>query len=336
MRGWWCALACGVALFASALSQAQSARDKPGTSGSGGRQQATTYVAKVGSAGSTGLYHSAGSAMCDLVNAAQSRVRCEVESTTGTLVNLNSLRAGELEFAFAQADWIAFAMRGTGPFAGNGPFNEVRSAFSLHTEALTLVLRPDLEVSRVDELRLRSLNVGPIGSGSRATFDAWLSAQQQSRADFSKLTSDPLNGLAGALCSGATDAFWLVIGHPALAVREGFEGCAVRIQPLFGPAVDRFLRQQPTYRPIEIPANSYRGQAQAVRTIGTPAVIVTHTRVADDVVYALVRAVFERLSALREAHPALAHLDPREMATNGIVAPIHPGALRYFRERGWM
>jgi uncharacterized protein len=321
-------------LLLVALGQAQSTRDT--SSGAGRPISPSTFVAKVGSAGSTGLYHSAGNVLCDLVNASQQRVRCEVEATTGTLVNLSSLRAGELEFAFAQSDWISYAMRGSGPFRGHGAFADVRSVFSLHMEALTIVVRPDSDLTRVDDLRARSVNVGPIGSGSRATFEAWLAAQQQTRADFAKLSSGPINELAGALCSGGLDAYWLVIGHPAPALQEGVDLCGLRILPLTGPAVERFVRRQPQYRPMDIPGNAYRGQTQPVPTVGVEAVFVSHTRVPDDVVYALVRSVFERLSALRQAHPALAGLDPREMATRGVAAPIHPGALRYYRERGWM
>lgn len=335
LRNWPWALVMCIALCVAPV-HAQSTRERLGQGGPGRVAPVETYVAKLGSAGSTGLYHSVGTVLCGLVNGAQTRVRCEVEPTTGTLVNLNSLRAGELEFAFAQADWIGYALRGAGPFKGNGPFADVRSVFSLHTEAVTVVMRPDLDSARVDDLRQRSLSVGPIGSGSRATFEAWLAAHQQTRGDFPKLAPGGLTELAGSLCGSRIDAYWLVIGHPAPALQEGFDTCALKIMPLTGAAVEQFLQRQPHFRSVEIAANTYRGQAQPVQTIGTPAVLVSHTRVPDDVVYALVRSAFERLAALRQAHPALVNLDPREMATRGIVAPIHPGALRYFRERGWM
>lgn len=291
----------------------------------------------IGTGGFSGVYEAAGAAICRLVMLDQPRhgIGCTARPTLGSIVNLAALRGGDLDFGLAQSDTQDAALRGRGAFEAAGPDATLRAVFSLHAEPFTVVARREAGVRGLDDLRGKRLSIGGPGSGTRATFDELLRALGGTPADYAMLAELHTEEQGPALCDNRIDAFFYGVGHPSATVLDAVASCGARLVPLKGPAIERLLAQAPYYRATTIAGGLYRGHPDATPTFGAVAVLVTSSRVPEDTVYELVRSVFAHLNRLRRLHPALGTLDPRAMVRDGITAPLHPGALRYFREQGW-
>ena len=283
-----------------------------------------------------GVTFAAGGALCNLVNRERARhgLRCLVESTGGSADNLDRLRRGEVDFALVQSDWQYLAVReGTGP--DGTPFEDLRAIFSLHAQAVTVVANPQAGIERIEDLKGRRVNLGPVGSGIRKVGEALIGALGWRRGDFETLAELGVDAQVEALCNGRIDAFILPVSHPNGAVAAATGACGAVFVEVSGPAVERLIAEWPFYAPARIPARAYGGGAEAVPTYGTRATLVTTGSVPADVVYELVKAALARLEELTAQHAALAGLDARQMIAAGNSAPFHEGALRYYRERGW-
>ena len=296
-----------------------------------------TFVT-VGTGGITGVYYPTGGAVCRQVN--QHRqvhgLRCSVESTDGSLFNLRAIRAGDLDLGLAQSDWQFHAWRGTGAFEVDGPFPELRALFSLHAEPLTVLARADSGIHGLSDLRGRRLNIGNRGSGQRATTLVLLQALGWQAPDFASLLELASIEQAAALCAGRIDALAFSVGHPNGSIKEATSTCDARLVPVAGPVVDTLVAEHPYYSPQPVPGGLYRGNEADVPSFGVVATLVTSTRLPEDSAYAIVKAVFDDLPAFRALHPALAPLQPQTMIHDGISAPLHDGAVRYYKERGLM
>src|SRR5690554_4527265 len=145
---------------------------------SAGPVSAQQQFVTIGTGGVTGVYYAAGGAICRLMNGGRKEhgIRCSVESTGGSVYNLNTLRAGELDFGVAQSDWQYHAYSGSSSFQDAGPNKDLRAVFSLHPEPFTVAVRPDAGVTRFEDLKGKRFNVGNPGSGTRASMEELLSA----------------------------------------------------------------------------------------------------------------------------------------------------------------
>lgn len=292
----------------------------------------------IGTGGLTGVYFAAGGAICRLVNAgrAQHGFRCTVESTGGSVANINTVRAGDLNFGVAQSDWNFHAYKGTSTFQQAGAYTDLRSVFSLHPEPFTVVARADANVREFNDLRGKRVNVGNPGSGTRASMDQLLAAKGMTVSDFRLAAELRADEHGAALCDNRIDAFFFGVGHPSANVLDPITTCGARLVNITGPAVDKLVADNPFYSKATIPGGMYRGNPEPTQTFGVVATFVTSASASDDMVYTLVRAVFENFDEFRRLHPALANLNPQNMIRDGLTAPLHPGAIRYYRERGWM
>lgn len=304
-----------------------------GLSGAAFAQQ--TFIS-IGTGGVTGVYYPAGGAICRLVNRdrAEHGIRCGVESTGGSVFNVNAIRSGELEFGVAQSDIQHHSFNGTSNFADNGAFEGLRAVFSLHPEPFTVVARADAGISSFEDLRGKRVNIGNPGSGQRATMDVVLNAMGWTTADFAQATELPPAEQALALCDNNVDAMVYTVGHPSGAIQEATTACDTVLVNVTGDAIDALVADNPYYRVAVIPGGMYRGTSEDVTTFGVGATFVTSADVSDDVVYAVTKAIFENLDQFRALHPALGNLDPQQMVRDGNSAPLHDGALRYYREAG--
>jgi TRAP transporter TAXI family solute receptor len=293
-------------------------------------------LVEIGSGGKTGVYYLAGGAICSLVNDRrwQTGVRCLTISTNGSIDNLRAIRSGERAFGIAQSDWQYHTVTGTSVFEEVGPDSELRSVFSLYPEPFTVVARPDAEIATLADLEGKRVDIGPVGSGGRATMDVVMAAMGWTGGDFAFVSDLPLDELPRALCSGDIDAAVVVVAHPNLTLEDMVTSCDATLVPVAGPAIDRLVADNPYYSSTEIPAGSYPDQITAVPSFALTAVLSTSSRVPAAVVYELTRAVFENFDAFRSFHPAFAGLDKAEMTAEGLTAPLHRGALRYFEEVG--
>jgi hypothetical protein len=291
----------------------------------------------IGTGGITGVYFQLGGAICRVINrdSEANGTRCAAEPTGGSLDNIDRIGAGELEFGVAQADAVDEAHRGTGPFASRGAVTKLRTLFSVHAETATILVRGDAGIETMADLRGRRVNIGNPGGGQRLTWEAVAAALGWTEADLENATELKSAETGLAICEGRIDALLWVAGHPSALTRETLADCDVRLLPVNGPEIGALVAERPVFRPATIPAGLY-GDNPAVGTFAVTATVVTSATLPEEVAYSAVKAVFDNLDEIREAHPAFSTLAAETMISGGLSAPLHPGAERYYRERGWM
>lgn len=292
----------------------------------------------IGTGGVTGVYYPTGGAICRLVNKGRKEhgLRCSVESTGGSVYNINTIRAGELEFGVAQSDVQFNAYNGSSSFTDAGPYPELRSVFSIHPEPFTVVARADAGITTFDDLKGKRVNIGNPGSGARDTTEVLLAAKGMSTDDFSLATELKAAEQSAALCDNQIDAMVYTVGHPSGSIQEATTACDSVIVTVDGPVVDDLISEFPYYRKALIPGGMYRGNDDEVSTFGVGATFVTSTAVDDEVVYQLVKSVFDNFGDFKGLHPAFTNLTEEEMISAGLSAPLHDGAAKYYKERGWI
>ena len=291
----------------------------------------------IGTGGVTGVYYPTGGAICRLVNKSRKEhgIRCAVESTGGSVYNINTIKAGELEFGVAQSDWQFHAYNGTSKFADN-PFPGVRAVFSVHPEPFTLLVRSDSDISSFEGIKGKRVNVGNPGSGQRATMEVVMDAFGIGMNDLALATEYKGSEMAKQLCDGNIDAMIYTIGHPAAAIKEAATTCDVKLVDVTGAPIDKLVADNPYYRVATIPGGMYSGNDQETTTFGVGATFVTSDQVSDDVVYVVAKSVMENIDDFKQLHPAFANLDPAQMVKDGLSAPLHPGAEKAYKELGLM
>ena len=292
----------------------------------------------IGTGGVTGVYYPTGGAICRMVNKNRKEhgIRCSVESTGGSVYNINTVRAGELEFGVAQSDWQYHAYNGTSQFEDQGAWEGERAVFSVHPEPFTLVVKKGSGISGFTDLKGKKVNVGNPGSGQRATTEVVMEAFGMQMSDFALAAELKGSEMAQALCDGKIDAMIYTIGHPAAAITEAATTCDVELVSVEGEPIDKLVADNPYYRVATIPGGMYKGTDGDTTTFGVGATFITSDQVSDEVVYTLVKAVFENFDDFKQLHPAFANLKEEEMIQDGLSAPLHPGAEKYYKERGWM
>ncbi len=292
----------------------------------------------IGTGGVTGVYYAAGGAICRLVNKDRSRhgIRCSVESTGGSVFNINAIRTGELDFGVAQSDWQFHAVNGTKVFEKDGKFADLRAVFSIHPEPFTVLARKESEIKSFEDFKGKRFNIGNPGSGTRASMEELLSTMGWTNASFGLASELKADEQGAALCDNKIDGFFYGVGHPSAAIQDPITTCGAKLVPLTGAAVDKLVNGAPYYAKVDIPGGLYAGHPNPTPTYGVLATLVASSKVSDDVVYELVKVVFENFEDFKKLHPAFAHLDPKSMVKNGISAPIHSGAMKYYKEKGWL
>jgi TRAP transporter TAXI family solute receptor len=291
----------------------------------------------IGTGGLTGVYYPTGGAICRLLNRQRKQhgIRCSVESTGGSIYNLNALASGELEFGVAQSDMQYHAYKGSAKFREQGANPQLRAVFSIHSEPFTVVARADSGIKSFADLPGKRVNIGNPGSGQRGTMEALMQVLGWQRGDFKLLSELKATEQSRALCDNKIDAMIYTVGHPNASIKEAATACAAQLVPVTGKAVEGLIAKHPYYAVAEIPGGLYQGSERATSTFGVKATLVTSVAVDEAVVYALVKAVFENLDKFRQLHPAFAHLKAEDML-QGNSAPFHPGAMRYYKEAGLM
>ena len=304
----------------------------------GGAAAQEQQFISIGTGGVTGVYYPTGGAICRLVNRNRKEhgIRCSVESTGGSVYNINTIRAGELEFGVAQSDWQYHAYNGTTRFEEQGPFEELRAVFSVHPEPFTVVARADSGIETFEDLKGKRVNIGNPGSGQRGTMEVVMQAYGWEMGDFALASELKAAEQSQALCDNKIDAMIYTVGHPSGSIQEATTACESMLVEVAGPTVDGLVEQHSYYRTATIPGGMYRGSDADTQTFGVGATFVTRADVADEVVYELVKAVFENFEDFKALHPAFANLTKEEMISDGLSAPLHPGAERYYKEAGMM
>ncbi len=288
----------------------------------------------VGGASLTGVYYQVAQALCDLLNRhGGGKYQCVGHPALGSVFNLRAVERGLFDFAVAQSDRNWQAASGVGDWQGR-PAAKVRSVFSMHAETVLLVARQDAGVRAVADLAGKRVNIGNPGSGQRGNAEDVLRLYALDPQQDLKAVGLQQADAARALVDGKIDAFFYTVGNPSAAISTPALATAVRIVPIDSAALRSFVAERSYYVMATIPAGSYAGVGRPVQTYAVKATVVTHAGLEDEVVHDLVKTVFERLDDLRRASPAFQYLEPGNML-EGLSAPLHPGALRYYREQGW-
>ncbi len=292
----------------------------------------------IGTGGVTGVYYAAGGAICRLVNKDRAKhgIRCSVESTGGSVFNVNTIKAGELDLGFSQSDVQYNATKGLAQFKDGGAYGDLRSVFSVHPEPFTVVARKEANVKSFADFRGKRFNVGNPGSGTRASMEELLVALGWKMSDFSLASELKADEHGPALCDGKIDGFFYGVGHPSANIQDPTTSCGAQLVSITGPAVDKLIADRPYYAKATIAGNLYPNNPNPTVTYGVLATVVTSSKVPADSVYAVVKAVFDNFDEFKRLHPALAYLSPEGMVKDGNSAPLHEGAARYYREKGWL
>jgi len=298
---------------------------------------ATDFVT-IGTGGVTGVYYPLGGSICRLVNKGKKQhgVRCSVESTGGSVYNINTIRAGELDMGVAQSDWQYHAYNGTSKFKSKGPFKELRAIFSIHGEPFTVVARADSGIKTFADLKGKRVNIGNPGSGSRGTMEVAMKAEGWDKSVFKVAGELKASEQAKALCDNKIDAMVYVVGHPSGAIKEATTTCDSVLVDVSDSKIAKLVAATPYYKFTTIPGGMYRGNPTDVKTFGVAATFVTSSKVSEKVIYTVVKSVFENFDAFKKLHPAFAHLKKSEMIKDGLSAPLHRGAIKYYKEAGLM
>lgn len=289
----------------------------------------------IGTGAVTGIYFPAAGAVQRLVNDQNIGVRLAVESTNGSIANLQALGNGTLDLAIAQSDWAWYANKGgMPPFITANP--DLRVLLALHAETLAIVVKADSNINDLDGLKGRRINLGPAGSGPRNLMTAVFQTLNWSVGEMGALLDKPFAEQAQLLCNGQVDAIVYLVPHPNAAVQDALTRCATKILPLNSRAVDQLIANNPFYSKSVIPGNSYPGQTSDIPTFGVRALLVSTSNLPDDAAYAIAKAAYGNVQQLNTLHPSLARLTAADMKPAGFGLPLHPGAEKYLHEAGLM
>lgn len=303
----------------------------------GGCKAKKVRFVTIGTGGVTGLYYPTGGAISKMVNDRfdQYGIKATVESTSGSVFNINAVLNGDLEFGVVQSDRQFQAYNGLAEWSGAGRQTELRSVFSIHPESITLIAAKGSGIRQIKDLRGKRTNLGNPGSGqlqnSRDVLKAAGLTEQDLSAEYVKAVEAP-----GLLQDERLDGFFYTVGHPNGNIKEATSGrIKVFIVPIKGEDVDKMLQEYPYYTKSVIPQSfyPYALNTEDTETIGVKATFVTSKRVAENIVYAITREVFENFEDFKSLHPAYQVLTKQEML-EGLSAPVHKGALRYYKEAG--
>ncbi|MGO2008267.1 TAXI family TRAP transporter solute-binding subunit [Vreelandella alkaliphila] len=290
----------------------------------------------IGTGGQTGVYYVVGQSICRLVNRLEDAdIKCNAPSTGGSVANINGIKSGELDMGVAQSDVQYQAYNGTGNFEGEA-YEDLRAVFRVHGEPLTILARADANINSLDDLEGKRVNIGNPGSGQRNTMEVVMGAKGWTEDSFSLASQLDAAEMAAALADNNIDAMAYVVGHPNGAIQEATTTVDSRLVPLNDETVQGIVDEFPYYSMSVIPGGLYKGNDEDVETFGVAATFVTTAETDEDIIYQTVKAVFDNFDRFKRLHPAFENLDPEDMVTSGLSAPLHEGAARYYREQGWI
>jgi len=295
----------------------------------------TTFIT-IGTGGITGVYYPTGGAIAKIVNKKKDvyGIRCTVESTGGSVFNVNAIMAGDLQFGVVQSDRQFQAINGLAEWKDKGKQEDLRAVFSIHPESITLVAAVDAGINDIADLKGKRVNIGNPGSGQRQnSIDALEAVGIDYKTDMNA-EGIKASESASLLQDGRIDAFFYTVGHPSGSIKEATAGVRkVRFASITG--IESLLEKYPYYAKAYIPVKLYPGaeNTENVDTFGVKATFVTSAKVPEDVVYAVTKEVFDNFDDFKKLHPAYAVLT-KEGMLEGLSAPLHPGALKYYKEAG--
>ncbi|NLC28048.1 MAG: TAXI family TRAP transporter solute-binding subunit [Campylobacteraceae bacterium] len=294
---------------------------------------ATDFVT-FGTGGVTGTYYPTGNAICKLANERKNgeNIRCLVESTGGSVYNIKAIHKGELNFAISQSDVIHQAINAIGQFE-SFPYRDIRSIMGIYTELLTLVVCKDSNIKSIIDLNGKRINVDILGSGARITTETVLKNLSATAYD-SLIKSEFKSTEAPKLLKDKKiDGYFTVFAHPTTNIKEATDFVNASIIPIADDLISALVEKYPYYVKGFIPGGYYRGVLESIPSIGTKAVLIANEKMDDKTVYLFTKTIIENLEDLKSYHPAFEKIT-KETLLEGLIAPLHPGAKKYYEEIG--
>ncbi len=290
----------------------------------------------IGTGEVTGVYYPAGGAICRMVNRGRKEhaIHCAVESTGGSIANLESIHNRDIDLGIVQSDLLYYAYTGKEIFSDAGRDKKLRVLLSLHFEPFTIVARKNTKISVFDDLKGKRIYIGPKGSGMRATMEELMTQKGLNKKNFANIVDVKYADQTEALCDGKIDALVYAGGHPNGAIQQVTSKCATSLVAIAPADINKLVATHPFYVKATIPGGMYNGNPQETKTFGVRALLVASADLSDEIAYEVVKAVFENLDNFKTLHPVFSSLDANYMIANDAIAPVHPGALKYYRERG--
>ncbi len=292
----------------------------------------------IGTGGVTGVYYPTGGAISRMVNkkAKTYNMKATVESTGGSVFNINAVLNGDLEFGIAQSDRQFQAVKGLKEWEGK-PQSKLRAVFSIHPESVTLIASDESGIYSLADMKGKRIGMGNPGSGQLGNSrDALalvgLDEKKDIKAEYIKAVE-----AASALQDERVDAFFYTVGHPNGSLKEATAG-RIKVHIVEIPDVTSLVAKYPYYAKAFIPMKFYpnaTNKTEQAATFGVKATLVTSSDISDDIVYAITKEVFDNIEAFKKLHPAYSVLTKKNML-EGLSAPLHPGAVKYYKEAGLM
>jgi len=302
----------------------------------------------IGTGGPTGVYFQTGNAICKMLHksaiskehgrkkGSAKAYRCTAPSTGGSNYNIGQISEGEFQFGVAQSDWQFHAYNGSSKWEGK-QYSKLRAVFSVHNEPFQIWARKKAKIKNFKGLKGKVVNIGNPGSGQRGTMEELMKAMGVDMGYFKSTTELTSSEQVKALCDGKIDAFGYSVGFPNGAMEQAAT-CGAKASPinLTGSEVQGLIDGADYYAKAVIPAGTYSNQKKDATTFGVKATVVTSADVSEELVYLVTKAVFENFDDFRKQHPAFGPLEKKNMIADGLSAPLHPGAIKYYKEAGLM
>ena len=284
----------------------------------------------MGTGGTSGTYYAFGGVVGQQINASTG-IGVNVVSTDGSKANILGVDSGDYQLATVQSDVMAYAVEGTRSFEAEGALDSFRVVGGLYAEAVQLVTM-DPEIKSVADLAGKKVSIGAAGSGVYFNAVDVLAAAGLTEEDIEPQYQSFADS-ADALKDGKIDAAFIVAGAPTPAITELCTTNSAYLVPIDGEGAETLMAECPFYTTYVVPAGTYEGQTEDVTTVTVKATMIVSTDASEEAVYALTAAIFDNAEAITSAHAKGAELS-LENATTGMTAPFHPGAAKYFAEKG--
>lgn len=284
----------------------------------------------MGTGGTAGTYYGYGGVLGQYITN-KAGIGVTVVSTDGSKANIQGIDAGNYQLGTVQSDVMSYAWQGTRAFQEEGKINTFRTVAGLYAEAVQLVTMKS-DIKSVADLKGKSVSIGAPGSGVYFNAIDVLSAAGLSESDI-KAQYQSFADSADALKDGKIDAAFIVAGAPTPAITELFTTNEAYLVPIDGEIAEKIMAECPFYTVYTVPANTYKGQAEDVKTVTVKATLIVNADAAEEDVYKLTAAIFDNIEAITAENGKGAELS-LENATEGMTVPFHKGAAKYFSEKG--
>ena len=289
----------------------------------------------IATGGTGGTYYPLGGMLAQLISNKAvidgKKISATAESSGASVANVKLLGNKEIESAFVAADILDAAYNGKGQFNG-AAIKNVRALGALYPETVQLIVKADSGINSVKDLKGKSVSSGSPGSGQYQLLTDLLTVNGLKRSDIKEDLSS-FTQAVDKIKDGNLDATLITAGVPTAAVTDFAQGHAMKIVPLAGPEIAELQKQQPFYASVKLPANSYKGQTAAVDTLAVMAVWSTHAELPDNVAYEVTKALYENIAIMGQVHVQGKNISLATATAVGST-PLHPGALKYFKEKG--